>query len=82
VLAFNNSPRRGSPLSLALSTDQGRGWRYVRDLETGDGDFTAPAMIQSEDSAIQVVYGVGGRLVRHATVSEAWIREGGSPLAS
>lgn len=81
VLAFNNSPRNRSPLALGLSLDQGRTWRYVRDLEAGSGDFSAPAMIQSEDGAIQVLYAVDRRLVRHVTLTEAWIREGGTPLA-
>lgn len=81
VLAFNNAPRGPGALSLGLSLDQGRTWRYVRELPNGGGPAAQPSVIQSEDGAIQLLCVVDGRLVRHVTASEGWIRDGGSPLA-
>jgi predicted neuraminidase len=79
VLAFNNSPTDRSPLSLALSPDEGRNWRQVRDLESGPGEFTDPSILQTEDGAIHVTYTYQHRAIKHVTVNEEWIRAGSGP---
>jgi len=53
VLAYNpvegNWSRR-TPLSLAGSTDNGETWSPLLDLETGDGEFSYPAIIAAGGS--------------------------------
>ena len=41
---------RRSPLSLLGSTDNGASWQRLLDLETGEGEFSYPAIIADADS--------------------------------
>src|SRR5262249_46383508 len=79
VLAFNNSPTDRSPLSLALSPDEGRNWRQARDLESAPGEYTHPSILQTEDGAIHITYTYQHRAIKHVTVNEEWIRAGSGP---
>lgn len=38
-----------TPISLAVSKDDGKTWEKIRDLSTGEGEFAYPAIIQDED---------------------------------
>lgn len=76
VLAFNNSPTDRTPLSLALSLDEGRSWRYVRNLEEGRGEYSYPAVIQTADGRIHVTYTFERRKIKHVALEEEWIRQG------
>ena len=38
-----------TPISLAVSKDDGKTWKKIRDLSTGEGEFAYPAIIQDED---------------------------------
>ncbi len=80
ALAFNNSPDERTPLSLALSLDDGRNWRYVRNLEEEPDEYSYPAIIQARDGRIHVTYTWKRQQIKHVTVDEEWIREGGSPF--
>jgi predicted neuraminidase len=74
LLAFNNSATDRSPLTLALSSDEGRNWRQTRDLEAGPGEYTDPSLLQTEDGAIHVTYTYQRRAIKHVVVNEEWIR--------
>jgi predicted neuraminidase len=80
LLAFNNSQVDRTPLSLGLSLDDGRTWRYVRNLESEPGQYAAPAVIQASDGTIHVVYSWNREAIKHVALNEDWIREGGKPL--
>ena len=73
VLVFNNSPHDRTPLTVALSTDEGRSWRSTRNLETGEGEFSYPAVIQARDGLILVTYTFQRKSIKHAVFNEAWI---------
>jgi predicted neuraminidase len=77
VLAFNNSTVRRSPLTLALSTDEGTSWCAFRDLESGDGEFSYPTLIQTRDGLIHITYTCSRRAIKHTSIHEDWIRGGG-----
>jgi predicted neuraminidase len=55
LLVYNAARRARTPLSLALSRD-GRRWRPSQVLEDGPGEFSYPAVIQSEDGRIHITY--------------------------
>jgi len=55
-LIYNPSPLLRSPISLAKSTDDGATWAKVRDLETELGEFSYPAMIESEAGKLEILY--------------------------
>jgi BNR repeat-like domain len=48
LLAFNNSTRLRTPLTLAHSVDNGLSWEHIVDLETGPGQFAYPFVLQSK----------------------------------
>jgi predicted neuraminidase len=47
--AVNQNWGRRSPLSVALSTDNGNSWCRPRDLETGPGEYSYPAVIPTAE---------------------------------
>lgn len=77
ALAFNNSRTERRPLSLALSTNDARDWRSIRDLETEAGEYSYPAIIQGADDRIHVTYTWRRQKIKHVTVDEAWISASG-----
>jgi predicted neuraminidase len=76
VLAFNNSPTDRTPLSIALSEDDGRTWPWVRDLETDPGEFSYPSLAATPDGAIHLTYTWKRQSIKYATMTEDWIRNG------
>lgn len=76
VLAFNNSTVHRTPLTLALSTDEGDSWSAFRDLESGDGSFSYPSLIQSRDGLIHITYTYSRQTIKHVCFSEDWIGGG------
>ncbi len=55
-LIYNPTPKLRTPISLARSTDEGKTWNKVADLETEPGEFSYPAMIQSESGNLEITY--------------------------
>jgi predicted neuraminidase len=77
VLAYNDGQgRERTPLTLALSVDGGRTWTCKRDLETGEGSFSYPSIIQARDGNIHVTYSYRRLFIKHVEVNEAWIGGG------
>ena len=66
------STTQRSPLSLAVSFDDGVTWRdflVVEELSEGErGELSYPAMIQDADGDLQITYTWNRRRIRHATV--------------
>jgi predicted neuraminidase len=77
VLIFNNTPRSRTPLSAALSVDQGKTWPSVKDLETAEGEYSYPAAIQSKDGLIHVVYTYLRTQIKHAQFNKEWVASPG-----
>ena len=86
VLAFNDGKERErTPLNLTLSLDGGRTWKHNRALETGEGSFSYPAIIQTGAGHIHVTYSYRRRFIKHVELNEAWIgaeQQGGQTSAS
>lgn len=75
ILAFNDSPLQRTPLSVALSTDEGASWCAVAHLETGPEDFDYPSLAVDQAGLVQVTYSYRPeRRIKHVTFDEAWIR--------
>ena len=72
ILIYNPSPDRRTPLSLAVSFDDGVTWEdflIVEELEEGQrGELSYPAMIQDANGDLQITYTWNRRRIRHATV--------------
>ena len=101
VIAFDNSaidrfsPKLTGglrkPLSLALSEDEGRSWKYVRDLETGRPgygqaerdaktpgreEYSYPSVLQRADGKIMVAYTYRRQTIKVVVLTEDWIKSG------
>jgi predicted neuraminidase len=73
VLVFNNSSILRTPLSVALSTDDGKTWSQPVALESNPGEYAYPCMIQSSDGNIHVTYTYLRKVIKHVEFNERWI---------
>lgn len=98
VLAFNNAQAtntRSTPrvaarnvLSVALSTDGGKTWPCVRDVENdteipGDQDnrnseYSYPSAAQALDGSIQMAFTFNRLTIKYVSFAEDWIKNGGT----
>ena len=74
VLVYNHHMYKRSPLTIAVSTDQGKTYPYRRNIGGGDNTFAYPYIIQTRDDKIHVIYTTNGRAtIMHAVFEEAAI---------
>lgn len=76
VLAFNDSVDKRTPLSVAYSPDESERWLFIRDLETGEGEFSYPCLLATSDGFVHCVYTYRRKTIRHAVLDKAWLRGG------
>ena len=78
-LVYNDLQDGRNRLAISLSDDEGKTWKWTRHLEDHPkGSYHYPAVIQSSDGRIHVVYSYfvdEGKSMKHATLNEAWIRQ-------
>ncbi len=77
LLVYNDTTEGRSQLAVSLSTDEGATWPHKRYLEKHpSGAYHYPAVIQSTDRRIHVVYSYfvdAGKSMKHATFDESWV---------
>ena len=74
LLVFNDSMSHRTPLTVAISTDNGRTFPHRRNLAEGPGSFSYPTAIQTRDGKIHVTFTSDARtVVRHAVFDESAI---------
>jgi predicted neuraminidase len=77
LLVYNDTIQGRNSLAVSRSTDEGRTWPVTRHLERAEtGQYHYPAMIQSRDGRVHVVYSYfvdGGKSMKHAEFDEAWL---------
>jgi predicted neuraminidase len=98
VMAFNNlqaTTTRGAPatagrtiLSVALSTDEGKTWPYVRDVQSGlepprfyageKPEYAYPSVTQSRNGLIQLAFTFRRATIKYMEFPESWIKGGGT----
>lgn len=83
LLIYNDTILGRNSLAVSLSDDEGQSWKWTRHLEKHDaGSYHYPAIIQGRDGTIHAVYSyfvTGGQSMKHAAVTEEWIRQGDAP---
>lgn len=67
LLVYNPTRLRRSPLAVAIS-DDGERWRDVLTLEEGWGEYSYPAVIQTADGLVHVVYTWKRERIRHVVI--------------
>lgn len=69
LIAYNHSPRRRTPLSLALSND-GVSFERVCDLEDNpEGSYSYPALIKDERGRYHITYTYNQRTIKHVAIT-------------
>lgn len=68
VLVYNHTESGRSPIHLAVSSDDGASWSEPLVLEDGPGEFSYPAVIQSEDGLLHMTYTWRRQRIRHLVV--------------
>jgi predicted neuraminidase len=80
VIVYNDTLKGRSSLAVSVSDDEGKSWKWTRHLERqNEGQFHYPAIIQSRDGMLHVVYSYfvsGGKSMKHAAFNDAWVRSG------
>jgi predicted neuraminidase len=77
ILVFNDREGRSpssatrTPLSMALSEDEGETWRMIATLENGPGEYSYPAVIQDSNGLIHVTYTWHRTCIKHVVFSTA-----------
>jgi predicted neuraminidase len=74
VLAFNDATNKRTPLKIALSQDEGETWPVQKAVETAEGAYDYPAIIQSNDGLIHLTYSYNHLTIKHVTFDEEWIQ--------
>jgi predicted neuraminidase len=67
LLVYNHTERGRSPLNVALS-DDGQTWKPVWKLEDEPGEFSYPAVIQTQSGTVEILYTWNRRRIRHVTL--------------
>ena len=80
ALAFNDSPASRSPLTIALSEDEGETFPIRCDVETDDAEFSYPSLIQARDGLLHIVYTYRRTHIAHIGCDEAWIIANARPV--
>ncbi|WP_221761390.1 sialidase family protein [Salibacterium salarium] len=68
-----------SPLTIAISEDEGKNWSYVKNIATADKDkkspeFSYPSIYQTEEGAIHITYTYLRQCIKHTVISENWVK--------
>lgn len=94
IMIFDNQrkgPRR--PVTLALSEDEGKTWKYARDIEVGRPElgeesgairgagreeYAYPSVMQARDGKIYAAFTFRRETIKVVALTEDWIRKGGT----
>ncbi|ALG30462.1 glycosyl hydrolase [Glutamicibacter halophytocola] len=82
--AFWGTPR--APLTVAISSDQGRSWPARRNLEVGDGyclsnnsreglnrEFSYPSIHEGQDGALHLAYTYFRQAIKYVRIDPSWV---------
>ncbi|MBS1708289.1 MAG: exo-alpha-sialidase [Armatimonadetes bacterium] len=67
LMMYDGSATARTPLSVAVSTDAEH-WSPVMDLESGPGEYSYPAVIQTRDGLVHVTYTWRRERIRHVVI--------------
>lgn len=76
ALVFNDSEAERRPLSITISADEGQTWHPPRVLADGPGELAYPAITQTPDGVVHIVYSHDRERIEHLALNEAWIVDG------
>lgn len=68
LVVFNDSFSKRTPLNIGISSDNGKTWK-IWSLETDEGEYSYPSVIQSSDELIHLVYTYKRETIKHLILS-------------
>jgi len=74
VLAFNNTDSKRTPLSIALSKDNGKTWPVIKNIETENFEFSYPSLAQAADGKIWLTYTWKRKAIGYAVFDLEWLQ--------
>jgi predicted neuraminidase len=72
LLVYNDNMNDRTPLTVAVSTDGDKSYRYRRNIAGGDNTFAYPYAIQSRDGKIHIIYTTNNRTTIMHTVCDEY----------
>ena len=67
LIVYNHTGRGRSPLNVAVSSD-GKTWKAALVLEGEPGEYSYPAVLQTDDGRVHVTYTWKRRRVKHVVL--------------
>lgn len=80
LLAFNNSSTARTPLCVAMAAEDEQ-WRWMRMIEDQPGEYSYPALIQTVEGLIHMVYTYSRKHIQYACFDQDWMLAGQDLLA-
>lgn len=68
LVVFNDSFGKRTPLNIGISNDNGKTWQ-VWSLESDEGEYSYPSVIQSSNGLIHLVYTYRRETIKHLVLS-------------
>jgi len=81
-MVYNDVEDGRYSLAISISEDEGKTWKFTRNLEKvkkDEGSFAYPSVIQSDDGSIHVSYSYHlkeEKTIKHVAFSEEWVKSG------
>lgn len=76
ITCFNDTPSGRTPLTLAISRDEGRSWGARRNVEDEPGEYSYPTLMAGADGSVHLVYTWRRERIRWVRFEAGWV-EGG-----
>jgi alpha-L-rhamnosidase len=73
LLVYNPTPKGRTPLSVAISRD-GKTWDTAHVLESGPGEYSYPAVIQTADGLVHITYTWRRERIRHVVLDPSKLK--------
>lgn len=73
LMVYNHTTSGRSPLNVAVSAD-GDAWRPLVTLEDGPGEYSYPAVIQTANGNVHIVYTWNRKKIKHAVIARDSLR--------
>jgi predicted neuraminidase len=68
LIVYNHTTRGRTPLNVAVS-DDGKTWKAAAVLESEPGEYSYPAVIQTHDGLVHIVYTWKRQRIKHVTLN-------------
>lgn len=73
VLVFNNSSTNRQTLAVALSADNARSWIALREIVSGDGEYSYPSLFITDEEKIHITYTESRYKICHTILDRDWL---------